>query len=261
MQRVKRWAPLVGAAAATWPVWDWYVRRTLDPSDEPWGLVALVALIVVVTSGSRAWAERPRLVRPALLLGLYAVSLPFAPMLVSAVLAVAALLATVEACRPGSAARPAVWGLALLSLPLLPSVQFYLGYPLRLAATHLAAAWLHLSGLPAVAQGTMLVADGVAVAVDAPCSGVRMLWASLFLACLLGCVRAVPGLRLMGIAIAAAIAGNTLRAAGLFYVETSPLGFPTWAHDAVGGACFALTAGSLLWMATRMEVRKCAPSS
>ena len=73
-------------------------------------------------------------------------------------------------------------GLMLLALPIIPPLQFYVGYPLRLATAFVSARLLSLHGLSIDAVGTCLDWNGTLIAVDAPCSGVRMLWTGLYLA-------------------------------------------------------------------------------
>src|SRR5262245_59923054 len=63
--------------AAFWPVWSWYVRRTADGSDEPWGLAALVVAGVLL-------AKLPASGAPSVRAGMiatiaYALAYPFVP--------------------------------------------------------------------------------------------------------------------------------------------------------------------------------------
>ncbi|WP_034923523.1 archaeosortase/exosortase family protein, partial [Candidatus Accumulibacter vicinus] len=61
------------------------------------------------------------------------------------------------------------------------SLQFYGGYPLRVLAGSLAVALLQLNGLAVERAGAVLLWDGRQIAIDAPCSGLRMLWAGAYL--------------------------------------------------------------------------------
>src|SRR5262249_56914005 len=85
--------------------------------------------------------------------------------------------------------RPPVafWGLVALALPVLPSLQFTLGYPMRVVSATLSVGLLQAHGLMVARQGTFLVWRGELIQFDAPCSGVNMLWAGLLLT-LMGCV-------------------------------------------------------------------------
>jgi exosortase/archaeosortase family protein len=143
-------------------------------------------------------------------------------------------------------------GLALLALPVLPSLDFYLAYPMRLAGAGLAAALLRLNGLAVGVEGVALSWNGSLLLFDAACSGVRMLWAGLLLVSAVG-LAAGFGLRRYAqavvIAAAIAIAGNAVRAASLFYVENGfagPLRGPV-AHEAVGLISFLLLALAILF--------------
>jgi exosortase/archaeosortase family protein len=85
--------------------------------------------------------------------------------------------------------------------------------------------------------------------IDAPCSGVRMLWASLLLGCclagLLG-LRARASLLAVGMAALLAVLANGLRTATLFWVDTSGPPLPGFAHEAIGGSVFLLLAVALV---------------
>src|SRR5690606_31711754 len=120
-----------------------------------------------------------------LVLGLvaaYAAGYHFLPPLVRAGLAALALGLALSRWRFGVWLHPGVTGLLLLSLPVVPTLQFYLGYPMRWLVAALASAMLRLAGYAVRPEGACLDWAGKLVALDAPCSGVRMLWAGLFLA-------------------------------------------------------------------------------
>jgi hypothetical protein len=142
------WIWLALLAAALWPTWLWMGQRMLDRSDNPLGLLALTAL------GLLAWQQRRRL-RPAPRLPWLALALAGAvaatlcqgwlPSLVVALLALTALAAGLCAFLPISVASASVLGLSVLSLPLLASLQFYAGYPLRVITAE-ASRWLLMFG-------------------------------------------------------------------------------------------------------------------
>lgn len=143
-------------------------------------------------------------------------------------------------------------GLALLALPVLPSLDFYLAYPMRLAGSALAAAMLRLNGIAVGVEGVALSWNGSLLLFDSACSGVRMLWAGLFLVSGVGLAAGFGPLRYaraITIAAAVAIAGNAVRAASLFYVENGfagPLRGPL-VHEAVGIVSFAMLALAILY--------------
>lgn len=247
-------------AAAFWPVWPWYVRRALDPSDEPWALLALataVGLSVLPAPGRSA--PPSSFVTPAVLTAAYAVLFPFVPPLGRALLAFAATSATLTRLGDGRALHPARLALFALATPLLPSLQFVAGYPLRVAAGDAAALLLRMSGLPVVREGALLGMGELTVAIEAPCSGVRMLWAGLYLAAILSWrLPPLPALGCLGLAALAVVVGNALRSAALFYPESGLLALPAGAHDAVGLAVFALIAASVAAVTRSLEARPCA---
>jgi len=166
-------------ALASWPVVRWYSARISDGSDEPWGLAALAAALVFAPR--TGWTEPLSRCHAWFLCGLvamYTASYNVLPPLAHALLAVTALGVAV-----GRRGFPlAWWALLVLSLPLVATLQFYLGYPLRLATTALCVPLLRSGGLHVVAESTTLRWAGETVIVDAPCSGIHMLWTGLFLA-------------------------------------------------------------------------------
>ena len=250
MEAVLKRPALLAAAQllAFWPVWRWYTLRLGTAGDEKWGLLALFAAALMwLPSG--AWAgDSPAAARslwPSVLLTLlYAASYAWLPPIFRAALAVTAAGSTLSFCR-GRSLQPGVAGLLLLALPVIPSLQFVLGYPLRVAVGCLAAPLLNLSGFAVVREGAGLNWGGELIAIDAPCSGVRMLWAALFLTFALadlyrlGWVR--TGLASM-LALVAVLLGNTLRAAALFYLEAGVIKLPAWSHEGTGVIVFLATA-------------------
>jgi len=86
--------------------------------------------------------------------------------------------------------------------------------------------------------------------VDAPCSGVRMLWTGGWLAFTLAALLGLGTARTLALgaaALAAVLAGNVLRNAVLFFPEAGIVRWPHWSHTAVGAAAFlAVTAAVLL---------------
>jgi exosortase/archaeosortase family protein len=249
---------------ALWPVWRWYVHRLSDQSDEAWGIVALVtAVLFVFPRGPEGdpgagKLDRMRLMLPAALLLCYALSYHFLSPLPRAAIAVTAIAATVSACRFGRRLHPGVWGLLLLALPVIASLQFYLGFPMRALVARLAAPMLQINGFAVVAEGASLNWNGNPILIDAPCSGVKMLWTGFYLTFTLACYYKLNAKR-MALACAAAfgaiIIGNTLRAAALFYVETGAINIslPGWTHEGVGVVIFAATAIAIAWMAQRIS--------
>jgi len=246
--------------AAGWPVLNWFALRLNDGSDEPWGLAALAA--AALFAPWRSWREplpARRLVWLCALLAFYSVAFPWMPPLVRALLLVTAL--GITAADRGFPA--AWWGLLVLSLPVVATLQFYLGYPLRLLTTRLCVPLIALGGHTAHAAGTTLHWAGERVVIDAPCSGIRMLWTGLFFAACLACWhrldarRTLALMRLAGIVLFLA---NVVRATLLFFIETGLWSVPSGSHEGAGLLCFCLATGVLLWIGERLAARQSAPA-
>ena len=201
------------------------------------------------------------LLLPVLLTLAYAASVLVAPPVLRAAVASCALLATWCAWRWGAPPHPAAMGLAVLALPALPTAQFMLGYPLRVVVGEVAARLLALAGFAVERDGVSLRAGERLVAIDAPCSGVNMLWTALLLALVLAALAGLSWPRTALLAAAAAtlaVAGNGLRAASLFLVETGAVPVPPRldadaVHAALGVVAFALIAMPLLWTCSRWQ--------
>lgn len=242
---------LVLQLLAFWPVWRWYAARILDPSGEPWGLLALGTAAVFcgwkkseAGTAAMAGSAKPTWIPPVLLMLLYTATYPLLPPLLRAGIAVTAIACTVSPYRLGTPLHLGIWGLLLGSLPIVPSLQFYLGYPLRTLVAALAAPLLQLTGFAVVREGTLLNWGGRLIWIDAPCSGIRTLWAGLYLTFTLASFYGLgPWKTWLAalLSLLAVILGNILRSAALFYVEAGILALPLWAHQGVGLVTFLFT--------------------
>ncbi len=184
-------------------------------------------------------------VSPALLCAIFAgygVATLAAPPLVRMGIAVVGLVLILRsAAGDDLPAAPAI-GLGLLALPVLPSLEFFLAYPLRLMSATLTAGLLALNGINVGVDGVALEWNGDRLLFDAACAGVKMLWAALLLVSAIALVA-----RFGPFKYARAVA---LRAASLFYLENGfvpRLSGPV-AHEAVGIAAFVMVAGLLALM-------------
>jgi exosortase/archaeosortase family protein len=249
---------LVLQLLAGWHAWSWYARRVRDGSDEPWGLLALLALALLLPRGARHPLRPLDVGVLAAVNGAWVLAWPWLPPLVRAAVGLLCVTAVVSRMTQGRAFHLGTWLLALLSLPVLSSVQFYLGYPLRVAAAALAMPMLRGMGLPAVREGASLVIGSETILVDAPCSGARMLWVGLFLAVTLACVLRLGAGRTVwacALGVAVILLGNALRVCALTLVERGRLPGPPWLHEGVGVASFIpvclLIAGICLWQRER----------
>lgn len=241
---------------AFYPVVQWYIRRITDGSDEPWGLAALAAaLFLLALKRSERVKEEVSLIIPALITLVYAVSYPFVPKLVQAALAAIALGVTASLLRLGRPLHIPTLGLLLLSLPVIASLQFFLGYPLRVLSATLAAPLLQMSGFEVIAEGTGLRWGNQVIFVDAPCSGIRMLWAGMFLSMAAASYFELTPRRTVASAFLTAVAvmsANVMRCAALFYPEAGILEVPHWCHDAVGLMVFGGAAAVVVSVSFRL---------
>jgi exosortase/archaeosortase family protein len=245
--------------AATWDAWLWYLARIAAAPEEAAALMITIAALTAIGLSRRTPVAPPPmpLALIAGLLALYAASYALLPPIVRAAIAISATLLCLHVAVLKLRPPLAFWGLVALSLPVLPSLQFVLAYPMRIVSAALTVSLLWLQGFAIERQGTFLVWRGEMVQFDAPCSGVSMLWAGLLLT-LLGCVllRLTTTRMLIALtaALALAIAGNALRAASLFYVETGLVAdTPAWWHDGIGLAAFALSSAATLWLLVRLK--------
>jgi exosortase/archaeosortase family protein len=245
---------------ATWDSWHWYLGRVAMAPDDILALIVVVAILAI--TGPRCIppptaAKQLPLATLALLLTGYAASRSVVPPIARAGLAAALSLfclhVTVFRRRPPAA----LWGMAALALPILPSLQFMLGYPLRISSAALTALLLKTHGLAIERQGTFLVWKGAFVQFDALCSGVNMLWADLLLtlgACALLQLGAMKTTAAVACSVVLAVAANVLRTSSLYYLETGfTAGVPGWLHEATGLAAFALSAAVMGWLLNRLR--------
>lgn len=224
--------------------------RVGDSTDQRWGLLAMAtALYFVLSKKVSSQVIERSLTLPTLLMILYFATYPVFTPLARAGLAVTAIGVTLSLFRFGKSFHPGVLGLLYLSLPLIPSLQFYGGYPLRVLVASLTAPILRLGGFAVVQEGTCLNWAGQLIWIDAPCSGIRMLWVGVYLSFTLVCIyelRFLKSLVLLIVALFVIIAGNIFRAVALFYFESGLFQAPAWAHDYAGLVAFALVATGIV---------------
>jgi exosortase len=232
-----------------WPIWQWYGRRLIEGSDETWGLLALGAAGALLREQRGTFRLEPR---PILLLGagmltlLSALTSPWLHLLARGVLGLSALGLLLAAVLGRPRSLLPLGGLLFLSLPVLSStqLQLYLGYPLRAFTAWASKGVLAIAGLQVAQTGTALTWMGRTVLVDAPCSGIRMLWVGLLLAAMLSYFgHASPGRYLLNAVATLLIilAGNVLRNSLLFVKEAGILRLPAWTHEGIGLMAFLLT--------------------
>ena len=233
-------------AAALWPHWRWAAARLADGSDDPLGVAALAVL------GLALWRLAPRLrsapsrtwlavaMAGTLLATLTAL---FAPPLLAACVAMLALVAGLCAFAPSGTPLLPLAGLSVLALPVVSSLQFYAGFPLRVVTAQLSTWGLQGLGMAAERSGTAMLVEGRLVIVDAPCSGVQMVWMAYFCACTvawwcgLDTRRFAKRLAFVGVIV---LAGNVLRNSVLVVLEARQPNVPALWHEAIGLVVLAL---------------------
>lgn len=250
MNRVGPWILL---ALASWPTLAWYATRMSEGvGDDRCGLVAL-GLAIAFALTERTSPPRPvRGGAVALVVLAYAVVARFAAPLFGAGALVVAVVMLARAQGSTIARRPAWIVMCALALPILASVQFYCGYPLRTCASSIAAQVLSIAGIDAVADGTVLVVRGARVFVDEPCSGVKTLWTSALFtsAVALRCrLTGRTALWFSGIAATCAAFATLARTVILTLLESGAEPVPIAMHQGVGWAVFLGFAASTAWFA------------
>ncbi len=260
MTPVRKYAPALAAtlgfAVALFPIARWYVRRMGDGSDEPLGLIALAFAVVLAWS----WRDSLRPTRASrafglAVLGIYGITvwLGFPPLL----RALPALGAVV--LWSGMWKLPGISLLLILSLPVVATMQFYLGYPMRIVTAEVSSATLNLLTYPVHRVGTQLLFDGSAFGVDAPCSGVRMLWMSSFFAAAVSALFRLGWLASAGLltsAVAVTLVANSLRATALFFPEAGMIHLPGWGHEGAGLLLYSLGMVLLVTAGRRLQSQR-----
>ncbi len=244
-------------ALALWPHGVYVAQRALDGSDDPLGVVALLAAAALLASQHARLRLTPQLgwlaAAVALALAANGAWCVGAAALAGALLAALSLGCALLAWWPRDRAKAPLLGLVVLALPWQATLQFYLGWPLRVLAAQMSAWGLQGLGFAAQRSGASMIVDGRLVLVDAPCSGVQMAWLAYFTAC--ACAAAtgtadgafVRRLPLVGLAV---LAGNVLRNSVLVALEARPSGLaPAW-HEAIGLAVLGAVC-AVVWLLMR----------
>ncbi|MDR1889023.1 MAG: exosortase Q, partial [Zoogloeaceae bacterium] len=243
---------LVLPCLAVWPHVIWMARRMADGSDDPLGIVALVALAIPLWRHRRHLRHAPHAawLAAALLLSVLAsVTWNTLPPLASTLLALLAFASGILALLPARTAAMPVLGLAALSLPLMASLQFYAGYPLRVLVAELSR-WLLLLGHQVERAGAALWVDGQLILVDAACSGVQLAWLGYFTACVTALMTQHPNARFLARLPAVGLLvllGNVLRNTVLVAAQADGRPLAHWLHEGVGlfmlaAVCIAIAA-------------------
>ena len=230
---------------ALWPHWLWMAQRAIDGSDDPWGIVALLTILSLV------WLDKDQLYLPsnrklvitAMFTIMATVSSGSVPPIIAAAFAVLGFAWLISGFLPRQRPLMPLLMLAVLALPLVASLNFYLGYPLRWFCAQATAQVLSIMGLMVTPQGAALLWNGQSVLIDAPCAGIAMLWLGLYLAALFSYLNSSGVVRSLVNTVTAmviVVMANVLRNAILFYKETGIVQLPHWTHEAIGLVLFAL---------------------
>ncbi|HEY6126372.1 MAG TPA: archaeosortase/exosortase family protein [Steroidobacteraceae bacterium] len=248
---------LLAVAVACWSAWRELAARLPEASDAMPLALVVAALAVPCLRGTARLGSASRVptVPLVVLLCLYTLAVIIAPPLLRIAPAVLAVCYCLHAASQDGAPPASFYGLVLLALPVLPSLEFYTAYPVRLAAIEATAALLRMNGIAVGVDGLALRFGEQLIQFDAPCSGVRMLWAGWFFASALAHLYRLTWWRYvaaLAIATGLAIGGNIVRASSLFYLEAKLLPFAeaAWMHEAVGTVAFGMTA-LLVFLAVR----------
>jgi len=261
LERLPRWSWALFAAVAAWPSIAWTLRRFADRSDDPLGIVALAALALALIVSRKRFDHEARM---PLLFASAAAALVAAwpglamPDLVRALVASAAVVCALAAIVDEDEPFVPYAGFAILALPLLSSLQFYAGFPLRVVTAE-ASRWL-LIGLGSTVErtGSALTVDGRLVLVDAPCSGVQMAWVGYFTACAAAWLFRVSNratLARLPIVGALVLVGNIVRNTLLVALEAGDAVVAPSTHERIGLAVLALVAIGIVVAYARCKAR------
>jgi len=242
-------AVAAGLGLACWPVFRWWFARMTDGSDDPLGVVALAVAVLFLWRRRQEMAISPYGLWMALGLILTQSVLPLPPM-VRGVCLIAALIAALALPKR----QAGIVVLLFLSLPVVASLQYFAGYPLRLLAAGISQNLLGLLGLDVERTGTLLRWRSHTVGVDAACSGVKLLWATAFTVAALAARERLTWRRtvlLLAAGLGLVILLNGLRSTILFFPEARLVVWPEWTHEGIGVGLFVMVAASLAAVASR----------
>ena len=157
------------------------------------------------------------------------------------------------------------WSMCLLSLPLVPTLQFFLGYPARLISASLTVPLLQMNGYSVIREGVFLNWQGELLQFDAPCSSVIMLWAGLYLCSVMAFIYHFRFIR-FGLAMALSclliLFANIIRASSLFYLDNLSTTQPqywqhSWQHESLGVVSFIGAAGLIIFTLRSLRPSAC----
>jgi exosortase/archaeosortase family protein len=232
--------------ASHWPVWVWYGKRMTDGSDEPWGVLALASSLCFIP-WKRCSEKVPNTVILFVLFSLMVFQLVFVHWvpLLRALFAVGMIAVVLIFMR----SPIGIFGMLCLSLPWIATLQFYIGYPLRVLIGEVTRWMLLASGYGVEREGVNLLWLGHRVVIDRPCAGIYMLWFGAYFTYLLACVYKLnfrPCLQIGIGSFVLILSANIVRNFALFFIETEQIKLPGFAHELVGVIVFLLVVLALV---------------
>lgn len=208
--------------------------------------------------------DRP-FVLPSVFLAGYVLGMCFLPKLICAALAMCAFGSLLSGLFLGRIFHLGVVGGLIISLPVMASLQYYFGYPLRYITTWTSAGLLKVNGFAITQQGNALSWNNQLMMVDAPCSGIQMLWSSGILLFITSIYLDLKNnnIVLAGFfTISFLLFANGMRTASLFYIESGIVDVPGWFHDGIGLVVFFMICSFVLVsLLTGKRILRCKPVS
>jgi len=229
----------LGFALAFWPLIVWFFQRLSDGGDEPYGLAVLCVLSLLIVSDKKhaqTQVGQGMQIAAGVSFALYILSIFWLPPMLRCVPAILCLSFYFGWYRQAG------WiALLFLSLPVVTSLQFYLGYPLRIISSE-TTRWLVWPFVNEIfREGTNLTAYGKVVGVDAPCSGIRILWVGLVFSSVLTSMLGMswPKAIVFNLfSVVLLLFANSVRAALLFAPESGFIEISDTAHESIGLVCY-----------------------
>lgn len=242
-------------------VWAWYISRVTDKSDEPLGILALITVIFFVffngkTNYTRQVTKKELDINIVTLIT-YLLSYSYTGDMIHGIFALFSIGCSFSFLK--EKLSPAIFGLLFLALPILASMQFYIGYPLRMISGFFTINLIKMNGFFVVQDGTCLKFGKSLVCIDAPCSGVNMLWMGFYLAFFVSCLYQFNWKKTILVSIVSfisIIAANIIRSTALFYTESGIIQLPEFAHQSIGLISFIMSA-LIIFIYVNVSEKKC----
>ncbi|SMF16335.1 exosortase/archaeosortase family protein [Alteromonadaceae bacterium Bs31] len=261
--------------AGYWSAWQWFLYRLAESPVEVFCLLGVLiffgGLFFRGLILSKQIYAPPMLFLSSLFLVYGLLSIFQAPNIVTSGVAFSSLCLFFYCVSAGRMPPAGFWGVCLLAAPIVPSLQFVLGYPARMLSAIITIPMLQAQGFAVSREGVYLKWQSELLQFDAPCSGISMLWAALFFGSCVAYLLQLKWRRYLLFCFAACLAciiGNVVRACSLFYLQNGVLSdnkIPAFIdadtlHQAVGAVSFlaiiSVLIAALLLMQTREGLMK-----